>query len=114
MARAEMASVPLGKLDRFWRYSAALGPYLEIGDGLMDVPEYMMAGDFPYRKRPFPKEVLFADQLSIMRLLGGYLIPGESEKELAERDLAWRDDEGRIRYRMDLLKPRLQPYIENG
>ena len=23
MARAEMTSVPLGKLDRFWRYSAA-------------------------------------------------------------------------------------------
>ena len=56
MARAKMASVQLGKLDRFWRYSAALGPYLEIGNGLMRVPEYMMAGDFPYRKRPFPQE----------------------------------------------------------
>lgn len=114
MARAETARVPLGKLDRFWRYSAALGPYLEIGDALIEVPKYLMAGDFPYRKRPFPKEVLFADQLSIVRLLGGYLIPGISEKNLAERDLAWRDDEGRIRYRMGLLKPRLQPYIENG
>lgn len=114
MPRAEKGSVPLGRLDRFWRYSAALGPYLEIGNGLMDVPKYMMAGDFPYRKRPFPQEVLFADQLSIVRLLGGYLIAGESEKQLAERDLAWRDDEGRIQYRMGLLKPRLQPYIENG
>lgn len=67
---AEMAGVPLGKLDRFWRYSAALGPYLEIGNGLMEVPKYMMSGDFPYRKRPFPKEVLFADQLSIVRPFG--------------------------------------------
>ena len=58
--------------------------------------------------------MLFADQLSIVRLLGGYLISGQSEKQLAERDLAWRDDEGRIRYRMGLLKPRLQPYIGNG
>ncbi len=114
MARAEMPSVPLGRLDRFWRYSAALGPYLEIGNGLMEVPKYMLAGDFPYRKRPFSKEVLFADELSIVRLLGGYLIPGESERELAERDLAWCDDEGKIRYRMGLLKPRLQPYIDNG
>jgi hypothetical protein len=114
MAWAQMASVPLGKLDPFWRYSAALGPYLEIGNGLTAVPEYMMVGDFPYRKRPFPREVLFADQLSIVRLLGGYLIPGVSEKELRQMDLAWRDDEGRIRYRMHLLKPRLQPYIENG
>jgi hypothetical protein len=82
MARAQMASVPLGKLDRFWRYSAALGPYLEIGNGLMEVPEYMMAGDFPYRKRPFPKEVLFADQLSIVRLLGVTCPPKTSPAEM--------------------------------
>jgi hypothetical protein len=80
----------------------------------MEVPQYLKLGDFPYRKRAFAQEVLFADQLSIVRLLGGYLIAGESEKDLAERDLAWRDDKGRIQYRMQLLKPRLQPYIENG
>jgi hypothetical protein len=110
---AEAGSIPLGKLDRFWRYSAALGPYLEIGNGLMPVPDYLMSGDFPYCKRPFPQEVLFADELSIVRLLGGYLITGESEAVLAERDLAYRKD-GKIQYRLQILRPRLQPYIDSG
>jgi hypothetical protein len=113
--RGEQAEiVPLGKLDPFWRYSAALGPYLEIGNGLMPVPEYLMLGDFPYRKRPFPQEVLFADGLSIVRLLGGYLIPGRSEEEVQKRDLVYRDSDGEIRYRRHLLRPRLQPYLDNG
>jgi hypothetical protein len=113
--RGERADiVPLGKLDPFWRYSAALGPYLEIGNGLMTVPDYMLLGDFPYRKRSFPQEVLFADGLSIVRLLGGYLIPGVSEEVVQERDLAFRDADGKICYRPHLLKPRLQPYLDQG
>jgi hypothetical protein len=106
--------VQLGELNPFWRYTAALGPYLEIGNALMTVPEYMMLGDFPYRKRPFPQEALFADALSIVRLLGGYLIPGVSQKALEERDLAYRDPNGKIGYRMQLLQPRLQPYLDAG
>lgn len=106
--------VPLGKLDRFWRFSAALGPYLETGNGLIDVPQYLLGGDFPYRKRPFPKEVLFADQLTIVRLLGGYLKPGLTEEELRALDLAYRANDGSIQYRMELLRARLQPYLENG
>jgi hypothetical protein len=110
----QSGTVPLGKLDPFWRYTAALGPYLEIGNALMAVPDYMMQGDFPYRKRPFPQEALFADGLSIVRLLGGYLIPGVSQKAVEERDLAYRDSDGKIRYRMQLLQPRLQPYLDAG
>lgn len=108
------SSVSLGKLDRFWRYSAGLGPYLEIGNGLMPVPDYLASGDFPYRKRPFPEEVLFADELSIVRLLGGYLIAGESQEDLAKLDLAYRGADGKIQYRPQLLRPRLQPYIDAG
>lgn len=113
-ARAATRSVALGKLDPFWRFSAALGPYLETGQGLMEVPGYLMSGDFPYRKRPFPQEVLFADRLSVVRLLGGYLKKGVPEESLREQDLAWRDESGKIRYRMHLLKPRLQPYLDQG
>jgi hypothetical protein len=113
-ALTETGSISIGKLDRFWRYGAALGPYLEIGNGLMHVPDYLMSGDFPYRKRSFPKEVLFADELSIVRLLGGYLIPGVPDGIAQERDLAFRDDSGNIQYRPHLLRPRLRPYLDNG
>ena len=105
---------PLGKLDPLWRYSAALGPYLETGIGLTEVPGFLLEGDFPYRKRPFAKEVLFADHLSAVRLLGGYLMKGVPEESLRERDLAWRDSADKIRYRMELLRPRRQPYLDHG
>jgi hypothetical protein len=106
--------VSLGKLGRFWRFSAALGPYLETGNALIDVPSYMLQGDFPYLKRPFLKEALFADQLTVVRLLGGYVKPGLSGAELQKLDLAYRGDDGTIHYRMELLRPRLQPYLDNG
>jgi hypothetical protein len=108
---------PLGKLDRFWRYSAALGPFLEQGYALQAVPDYMLKGDFPYPKRPHPSEVLFADHLSVVRLLGGYndgSKQGPSDPEVRARDLAWRDGDGKIRYRMELLRPRLQPWVDMG
>ncbi len=123
LTEALMAAVPLGAfaaasdrprhlgtLSPFWRNSAVLGPYLEIGGGgLMQIPQYMLAGDFPYRKRPSALEVPFADQLSVVRLLGGY-----SGDPSGSKDLAYRDSSGTVRYRMELLQPRLQPYLENG
>lgn len=112
--RSAEAIIALGKFDRFWRCSAALGPYLETGNALTEVPAYLLSGDFPYRKRPFAKEVLFADELTIVRLLGGYVKPGLTEDAVRELDLAYRGDDGTIRYRMELLAPRLQPYLNNG
>lgn len=118
--RGAAAEAPrsLGKLDAFWRYSPVLGPFLEAGQGIEEIPDYMLAGgDFPYKKRPYPKEVLFADHLSVVRLLGGYndgSASGKPDPSVRDRDLAYRDADGKIRYRMHLLKPRLQPYLENG
>lgn len=111
------AAVPLGTLDRFWRYSPALGPFLEIGQGLLEIPPELLTGDFPYPRRPYEKEVPFADHLSIVRLLGGYndhSDKGPPDLAMRERDLAYRGEDGRIRYRMHLLKPRLQPYLDAG
>jgi len=109
------APVALGKLEPFWRYSAALGPFLESGYPLLEIPDYLLDGDFPYRKRPYPKEVPFADHLSIVRLLGGY---GENsakgQTDMADRDLAYRGEDGKIHYRIELLRPRLQPYLDQG
>lgn len=109
--------ISLGPLNRFWRYSAVLGPFLENGYALETVPGYLLQGDFPYSKRPFAQEVLFADHLSVVRLLGGYndhSNDGPGDAAVRARDLAWRDDSGKIHYRMELLRPRLQPWIEAG
>jgi len=109
----------LGTLEPFWRYSAALGPFLEVGQALLEVPDYVLSGsgNFPYKKRPYPMEVPFADHLSLVRILGGYndgSAAGKSDPAVRARDLAWRDADGKIHYRMELLKPRLQPYLDNG
>jgi hypothetical protein len=109
------APVPLGKLDAFWRYSAGLGPFHEGGQGLTSVPDILLTGSFPYRKRPFPQEALFADHLSLVRFLGGFgSDKGQPDPAFRERDLAWRDADGKIRYRMELVGPRLKPYLDNG
>ena len=104
-------AVPLGKLDAFWRYSAALGPFLEGGQGLVEIPDYVLRGDFPYHKKPFAKEVPFADHLSVVRLLGGY---SDDDDATHARDLAYRGPDGKIHYRMELLRSRLQPYLDCG
>lgn len=107
----------LGKLDPFWRHSAALGPYLETGQALTEIPEYVLRSDFPYVKRPFPKEVPFADHLSIVRLVGGYNDggkDGQADLTVRERDLVYRDGNGHLAYRWNLLHARLQPYLDNG
>lgn len=110
-APASAEPIPLGTLDRFWRYSAALGPFLETGVGLLEIPPALMQGDFPYPKRPFAKEAPFADHLSVVRLLGGY---NDHDPAMRERDLAFRGEDGKIRYRMNLLGPRLKPYLDVG
>lgn len=106
---------PLGRLEPFWRFSAALGPHLEYGAGLRTIPDFWLRGDFPYRKRPFAREVPFADHLSVVRLLGGYGTPAAPPDEaLKARDLAYRAADGTIRYRMELVRPRLKPYLDAG
>ena len=106
--------IPLGPLPPFWRYSAALGPFLESGYPLVEIPDYLTRGDFPYHKRPYSREVPFADHLSIVRLLGGCAKTASRKGDPASADLAYRDAHGKIQYRLDLLEPRLRPYLDNG
>ncbi|AKJ64479.1 hypothetical protein [Kiritimatiella glycovorans] len=108
---------PLGELDAFWRYSPALGPFHEVGQALIEIPDYVLKSDFPYAKKPYPREVPFADHLSMVRILGGFndgSEEGEGDPAVRARDLARRDERGDIRYRMELLEPRLRPYLDCG
>lgn len=112
-----------GKLKPFWRYSAALGGYPDFhasGQSLVEVPEYMLSGnDFPYQKRPFPVETLFADHLSMVRFLGGHE-PRLSAtiEDASTQDLAYRvsapDGSIEVVYRLELVESRLRPYLDAG
>lgn len=109
---SEERVISLGKMEPFWRYSAALGPFHEVGQALETIPDYICGGAFPYAKRNTGKEIPFCDHISMVRILGGF--NDAKDPSIRERDLAWRDDEGNIQYRMDLLAPRLRPYLDAG
>ncbi len=106
---------PLGEMDGFYRNTAVLDRTL-AGAGLMwEIPDWMTQTDFPYVKKPFAKELPFADACTVVRLLGGWM-DGSQDPHRAndENDLAGRDENGKIFYRWDLLKSRLDPYVEQG
>lgn len=137
---AQSSHVYLGELKPFWRNQPVLGPYLQEGIWLDEVPEYFFDTDFSYKKRPFPKEVLFADRLSVVRILGGtdaypgLVLPrktgvnddGTMKKStmsandtaainlLSEYDFVYRKKDGSLAFRKELIRNRLQPYLDNG
>jgi hypothetical protein len=125
---AQTSPVPLGELRPFWRSQPVLGPYLQDGISTIEVPNYMLQTDFPYKKRSFTKEVPFADNLSVVRLLGGYnKYPGitgtltdmtTSEgitllNQLRAYDFAYKNN-GVLAFRPELIQQRLQPYLALG
>jgi len=108
----------LGEMTAFWRNRPVLGRWLKGRLGLSKIPDYVCdpALSFPYEKRPYSEEVMFADHLSVVRLLGGWKY-AKGKGELGggpKADLAYRDENGRIRYRWELLAPRLDHYVKNG
>lgn len=139
-AHAQTSVIPLGELKPFWRYHPVLGPYLQDGLWLNEVPDYFLDNDFGYKKRPYPKEVLFADQLSVVRILGGtdvypgLVLPrktgvnedGTMKKSsmsandtaainlLSKYDFVYRRKDGSLAFRKELIRNRLKPYIDNG
>ncbi|QEW23943.1 Beta-xylosidase (plasmid) [Marinibacterium anthonyi] len=85
-----------GTLDPIWRNEPVIGIWLSGGQGLIEVPAYLDGTDFPYARRPYPREVPFADRLTVVRLLGGWdkrdLGKGESTDydTIAQGDLVTR------------------------
>ena len=85
-----------GELRPIWRNQPVIGIWLSGGQGLEKVPAYLDHTDFPYARRPYPEEVPFADRLTVVRLLGGW-IPSDLGKgetrgydAIAEADLVTR------------------------
>jgi hypothetical protein len=128
-------SVPqsIGILKPFWRNHPVLGPYLQDDLWLDEVPDYFYQTNFPYLKRPYAREVLFADHLSVVRFLGGTSsFPGldlskdlgpnnkldETDtmaiKKLSQYDFVYRKQDSTLGFRPELIEDRLNPYIENG
>lgn len=104
----------LPKMDGFYRYTAVLGPQLESGYQVMAIPAWMQETDFPYQKRPYEKEIPFADGLSVVRLLSASKTAEDANKPGGTMDLVYRDPSGQLQYRWDVLKARLDPYINLG
>jgi len=137
---SQNSNVSLGKLKPFWRNHPVLGPFLQDGLWIQEVPDYMLNTDFAYKKRPFAKEVLFADHLSVVRLLGGtdsypdLVIAKKTEvnsdgtmkkskfsaedtasiRKLSEYDYAFRKKDGTLGFRPELIVNRLKSYTDNG
>ena len=104
----------LPKMDGFYRYTAVLGPQLEGGYQVMTMPAWMQETDFPYQKRPYEKEIPFADGLSIVRLLSASKTAEDANKPGGPMDLVYRDSSSPLQYRWEVLKARLDPYINLG
>ena len=111
----------IGKMTAFWRHRPVVDRWLKGRLGFTRMPEYLCDGalSFPYRKKPAPEEIPFADRLTVVRLLGGWRLDWKHGEVTGERpveayDLAYRGEDGRIRYRWELLAPRLDHYVKNG
>ena len=95
-----------------------------FGMGLTEIPDYLSGADLalPYIKKPgFKKEIPFVDTFVINRVLGGYREDwlrkfGRWDDQLGRRSLDYvsKDPDGALRFRPDLIKARLQPYLDAG
>lgn len=106
-------------MDGFWRYRPLTDRWLTGGLDLYEVPGYFMAHDFPYKKRPYAQEVLFADHLILVRMMGGWNLNwtgGETNGFIdnTEADFAYYNAAGNLAFRRHLIEPRLRPYVDNG
>ena len=106
----------LGVTGGFYRNTQLQGHLVAHGLHLETVPDFWTKGsDFPYAKRDSAEEVFFVDHLSVTRFLGGFSQEWKhNDNQLPSNDLAYRDDDGTVRYRTELIGPRLQHYIDNG
>jgi hypothetical protein len=106
----------LGVTGGFYRNTQLQGHLVAHGLHLETVPDFWTTGsDFPYTKRASAEEVFFVDHMSVTRFLGGFPQQWKHNgNQLPTNDLAYRDEDGTVRYRTELIGPRLQRYLANG
>ncbi|MBV9015360.1 MAG: hypothetical protein JO058_06860 [Alphaproteobacteria bacterium] len=116
------AARDLGALQPFYRATQLQGHL--IGMGLQEIPDYLTAPDIDLAYRPKPgmtREIPFVDTFSINRFLGGY--PEEWLRKLNDwdealgrrsLDYAVRQANGSLRFRPELIRRRLEPYLAAG
>jgi len=111
----------LGRLRAFYRHTPLPSNWLAdmpVVEGERELPDWLFTNSFPYRRRD-PKEGCFINGYNAVRLLGGWdrryadNVVGE-DTDPGQFDLAYRDGDGRIQYRWNLLKERLDPLHHNG
>ncbi|MEW5817421.1 MAG: hypothetical protein AB1798_18750, partial [Spirochaetota bacterium] len=113
--------IKLGKMTRFYRNQPILSEALssgglQRGGELMEVPPYLLSDkiNFPYKKGSgLKKEMLFADHFTAVRFFGGIKDANilHDEEKNHKLDLAYRDRNGKIQYRWELLE-RLRPFVD--
>ena len=101
----------LGKMTRFYRNQPSLPGWWKC---MANPPAFLMDKkiSFPYMPRPYPKEILFADHVTLVRFLGGW--SPKHDPDYLSKDLAYRNKEGKIRYRWELIPERMNQTLENG
>jgi hypothetical protein len=92
--------------------------------GLVEIPDYLLSQDIDLRYRRNPalrKEIPFVDSFTINRFLGGYREDWLRKYRLWNDDLGVRSldyvikgSEGTLKFRPELIRERLAPYLEAG
>ena len=120
--RSNAAEAALGVLTPFYR-STQLQGHL-FGMGLTEIPDYLLSSDlaFPYRKKAgWAMEIPFVDTFTINRVMGGYREDWlrkfhKWDDHFGRRSLDYvvRGSGGTLQFRPELLRQRLQPYLDAG
>ena len=112
----------LGTLTPFYRGTQLQGHL--IGMGLQEIPSYLLDPDVDLRYRTNPqltREIPFVDVFTIVRFMGGY--PSTWLKKFNEwnsqfgrssLDYVVRSTNGELKFRPNLIRMRLAPYLSAG
>ena len=106
----------IGQWTPFWRGMPLAGEWLAGGQGLDVITDYQRKNSFATQTRLLPMEVPYADNLNVVRLIGGWNVNFGAEKPIPAdvADLVYKDAYGNLQYRWDKLALRLNPYVSLG